>query len=396
MEKKRWVLIFSALSLALVFSMSPVEAQGVCVAGDGTEFPDWPTILPERCDRDGDCFVKDNTPCIRDNSDPPAGIDCDDSDPNLNADCGGGDPEPDPEPTTNIPLVVTFDDFILDGSGNPIPDSIQSDHDEFDPMTGNPIPRPYKHDGEKEGITAVLGGGIFMILRPKGVRKLFINFGDLVDCNDQNGTPNPAGDCVKDARFGTDTQNLLLGIVECPFPRFDPDGNDFRTPPGSPPGSCSALVQAALLEHDVFDALAGPDDVLVHVEDMDPTGDSEDIKVRPFQEMDISFSLPRSAKGKKTDSWRIAFSAKQENCLVGAPEGFPFFLNIFAEDTTPDGTENIDTWRVGTFDQGGRDDARPACLLTAEGGSGQPDHVVGFFPMSFMYTVTICEGCPSP
>ena len=129
--------------------------------------------------------------------------------------------------------------------------------------------------------------------------------------------------------------------------------------------------------------------------------------MRPFQEYDVYFSLPRSAKGNKTDGWVIAFSAKQESCslaaeLAGLDSDFPDFLNIFAADETIDNGAATDTWRIGTFDEWADDDPRLACLLTADGGSGQPDDVVGFFPMSFMYTVTICPvgelpgQCPAP
>ena len=411
MENKRWGLIFIGLYLALAFSVSPVAAQTFCEDSNETMFA-WLKISSERCDRDGDCYVKNNKPCIRDNSGdpsgdpPPAGIDCDDSDPDLNTDCSGGDPEPDPEPTTKTPLIVTFDDLFTD--------SIQSDPLGGHDGTGKPSSlRPYVHDGEKEGITAVLDDGIFMILRQGGDERLFINFGPLVDCGNgeriENDDP-PFGDCVLDI-IGPDPHlRDEIPFVECPFPLRDPDGELFRTPPGSPPGSCSALVQAALTEHDVFNADDGPDpEVLDHVQDMDPTPAEGNIKVRPFQEWDIEFTLRRSAKGAKRDGLRIAFSAKQENCSLAALDldfdsaDFPEFLNIFAEDNTPDdGIENIDTYRIGTFDGNARDDPRLACLLTAEGGSGQTDHVVGFFLMSFMYTIEICpvgegEGkCPAP
>ena len=87
MEKNRWSLMFIGLCLALVFSVSSVEAQIVqCVAG-GIPFP-WEEISNPRCDRDEDCYVRNNNRCIRENSGdpsdndpPPAKIDCDDSDP---------------------------------------------------------------------------------------------------------------------------------------------------------------------------------------------------------------------------------------------------------------------------------------------------------------------------
>ena len=219
-----------------------------------------------------------------------------------------------------------------------------------------------------------------MNLRAGGVRKLFINFGPLV---------NAAGNIAPNDDFVKTVDNV---VVECPFPLLDPDDAPFRTGDGS----CSALVKAALTEHDVFDTRFAIPDPVVHVQDMAPTGASEDIKVRPFQVWDIEFRLRRSAKGNKTDGWIIAFSAKQENCLVGQGLGFPQLLNIFAEDNTDDDIENVDTWHIGTFDTVGVDAPRLACLLRAEGGSGQTDDVVGFFPMSFMYTITICDDCPSP
>jgi len=53
MEKKRWSLIFIGLCLALVFSVSPVEAE---IHHDCT--------LCAHCDRDGDGDIKDTPPCI--------------------------------------------------------------------------------------------------------------------------------------------------------------------------------------------------------------------------------------------------------------------------------------------------------------------------------------------
>ncbi len=51
MEKKRLGLIYSGLCLALVFSVSSVEAANQCEPC-------------ERCDRDGDSFIKNSQPCI--------------------------------------------------------------------------------------------------------------------------------------------------------------------------------------------------------------------------------------------------------------------------------------------------------------------------------------------
>jgi len=53
MEKKRWSLIFIGLCLALVFSVSPVEAQ---MHHDCSKCA--------HCDRDGDGRIKDTPPCI--------------------------------------------------------------------------------------------------------------------------------------------------------------------------------------------------------------------------------------------------------------------------------------------------------------------------------------------
>jgi len=96
MEKKRWVLIFSALCLALVFSVSSVEAQKPeCVDLIDGITHDWSQIQePERCDKDGDCFLKRNRFCQRLNDDPMIPIDCDDNDydpfNNCRGDGGGG------------------------------------------------------------------------------------------------------------------------------------------------------------------------------------------------------------------------------------------------------------------------------------------------------------------
>jgi len=76
MEKKRWSLIFIGLCLALVFSVSSVEAQ-------------------RSCDGDGDGFVKDTSKCRKLLEEPGIlGIDLNDRDcavPDVNGcDNGGG------------------------------------------------------------------------------------------------------------------------------------------------------------------------------------------------------------------------------------------------------------------------------------------------------------------
>jgi len=83
MEKKRWVLILMALCLSLAFSVSSVEAQRVCD----------PVINEsDRCDRDGDCYVKNNRSCRNLNED--ALLDCNDNNGDLTDNCdessGGG------------------------------------------------------------------------------------------------------------------------------------------------------------------------------------------------------------------------------------------------------------------------------------------------------------------
>ncbi len=66
MEKKRWGLIYSGLCLALVFSVSSVEAANQCEPC-------------ERCDQDGDTFIKDSQPCR--NKCGSANLDPNDTDP---------------------------------------------------------------------------------------------------------------------------------------------------------------------------------------------------------------------------------------------------------------------------------------------------------------------------
>ena len=67
----------------------------------------------------------------------------------------------------------------------------------------------------------------------------------------------------------------------------------------------------------------------------------------------------------------------------------PEFLSIGALDLDPNvgGALRADTWNIGTFDQGGFDVPRLACLSKAKGGN--PNEFVGFFSMSFMYTIEI-------
>ena len=96
MEKKRWVLIFIGLCLALIFSMSPVEAQmHHCEAGNF-------------CDRDGDGFFKNTHQrcdfCIDGDDDK---IDCDDTNGDIPDPITLECVEPEPEPTGTI-LICHF------------------------------------------------------------------------------------------------------------------------------------------------------------------------------------------------------------------------------------------------------------------------------------------------
>ena len=147
-----------------------------------------------------------------------------------------------------------------------------------------------------------------------------------------------------------------------------------------------------------------------HIEDMDPgvpcfplapdPCGGPVIKVRPFQEWDIEFNVP-NPKGKKFTGWSITFSDKEGNCSGQNPpagRSFPDFLSIRALDMVDEGL-GADTWHIGTFiaadnPAGGMNDPRLACLLKAKG--GPPTDFIGFFIMSFMYTITICDDCPSP
>jgi len=141
MERTRIGLIFIGLCLALVFSVSPVEAQ--------------------QCDKDDDMFNRIHRNCDPGFLDDQLGFDiptdCNDNDASINLladevcddgidnNCNGvvdeecGDPEPpDDGGTKGSPIIVTFDDW--DG------DSIQSD----DPGTHR-----YLHDGLKTGVSAI-------------------------------------------------------------------------------------------------------------------------------------------------------------------------------------------------------------------------------------------------
>ena len=160
---------------------------------------------------------------------------------------------------------------------------------------------------------------------------------------------------------------------------------------------CSALVKAALWEHDVFVG-DPPEEIILHVQDMElvapcegdnPPFCSQVMKVRPFQDRDIEFNVP-SPTGKKFNGWSIIFSDKKGHCSdQDPPDGqlFPDFLSINAVDEVGDGI--ADTWHIGTFGDAGTNEPRLACLVKHKG-----DEFVGFFEMSFMYTVVILEPAP--
>jgi len=96
MEKKRWSLIFIGLCLALVFSMSPVEAQmhHMCVAF-------------QFCDQDGDGLFRVHSRCEHcfegeDPGDPdPNDHDCDSAGPT-----GFNCPDPEPDPPAFEEVVI--------------------------------------------------------------------------------------------------------------------------------------------------------------------------------------------------------------------------------------------------------------------------------------------------
>ena len=78
MDNKRWTVTLLALCLVIAFGGGSVEAQNC----------DNPVINAARCDKDGDCHIKDSGLCRRLN--PGAPIDCNDNDPNIKECQGGG------------------------------------------------------------------------------------------------------------------------------------------------------------------------------------------------------------------------------------------------------------------------------------------------------------------
>jgi len=141
-----------------------------------------------------------------------------------------------------------------------------------------------------------------------------------------------------------------------------------------------------------------------YILDMNPNPDNDQDTpppvrmVRPHGEADVGFQVPRP-RGNKLTGWRITFSDQDGLCsgqVPGPPSPFPDFLSIRAIDTDPTADPNVggafgaDTWKIGTFIEapgnpaGGVDEPRLACLIKDKG-----DEFVGFFSMSFMYTVVI-------
>jgi len=274
------------------------------------------------------------------------------------------------------PVEVTFDDWEND--------SIQSDNGE-----------PYIDGEDVQAIIPDEGdspGQFFMNLQLGGPRNLFIDFGAAVDCDDGNPTPQyPFGDCVEDERV--DQETFRGEFVECPFPA----GLNVRGTQngGSDDAFCSALVKGALAERTAFD-----DDGEEYILDMDP-GDSgpdgggpvKEVRSVTNGEWDIKFKVPRP-NGNKLTSWYFTFSdLPSGHCDPGMS---PEFLSIRALNLSSDldvgGARGADTWQIGTFNEAGRDTGRLACLSKAKGGN--PDEFVGFFRMSFMYTVVILEPAP--
>ena len=92
----------------------------------------------------------------------------------------------------------------------------------------------------------------------------------------------------------------------------------------------------------------------------------------------------RNPKGKGVALWGIYFSDETGFCDHGPL--FPDPLSIRALNLIPDvGADNgPDTWDIGTFDGNGDNDPKRACLVKRK-----HDEFVGFFNMSFMYTIEI-------
>lgn len=212
-----------------------------------------------------------------------------------------------------------------------------------------------------------------------GGRNLFIDFGAAVPCFDDG-----LDDCVTDAR---------PVVVDCPFP------SDLRTTQTgvAAPNSCSALVRSTLSESTAFDLDgSGAEE---YIQDMNPGvpcpadnpadncgGTVRRVRSITKAEWDIQFRVNRP-NGNKVTNWFITFSnLPSGHCDPGMPLEF---LSIRALDMVDGvgGISGADTWKIGTFDENGNDDPRIACLSKAKGGG--PDEFVGFFRMSFMYTIEI-------
>jgi len=164
MEKKRWVFIFSALCLALVFSVSSVEGQ-------------------KDCDADGDFYVKDTNKCrkLLGIEDIQEEVDCNDNLTSLdNTLCGDEDTT---SGKKSIALIMKFDDM-----GG---DNVQSDRI-------NLIDSPYV-DKEGAGVSAsersapnkAASIDLGLNARGRGGRQLFLNITcDPIELFNPDGTFN--------------------------------------------------------------------------------------------------------------------------------------------------------------------------------------------------------------
>jgi len=235
---------------------------------------------------------------------------------------------------------------------------------------------------------AMVASGFNMNLRAGGGRKLFVNFGAIVDCG------GCKFDCVED-----DSDPPF--VVECPFPsglRAKQDESQNGTPDEF---VCSAFVKASLYELAAFDPLGEIPELRIQYMDARPRlcllGDEEfcppqcpgEDCVGPVLSLEgggsISFRVPKP-KGKQHTSWSIRFGDESGSCSMQSQPGFPDYLSIRALDTDSRGIGGFraDTWNIGTFETFGYNDPRLGCLTKLKG-----DEFIGFFEMSFMYTMEI-------
>jgi len=288
-----------------------------------------------------------------------------------------GTPKDCPHKDTNHQHCTPQDDPV-DGSDEPIPVQVTFRDGPGDTITSDcaivngtcpyidgvagvgarmPVPRRSGH------ATEFSNRFLMSTLNNPFERKLVINFGDAVKCDD--GSLEPGGACVNDATSTVDVPNP----VECPFhTRKDP-------------GVCAGSALGTLQARDVDTAKNNTFETLIT--EMPIIGGPFLVRSRQHE---LQFNVKKLGS-QGIVHWRIEFDHLAEFCTVGGAE----FLDVVADDNSGGDIENTvgegELWYIGTgFNGYGNPTTRRGCLIK---GDRKHREFVGVFDMTFEYEICI-------